>query len=66
MNLIKINPFMFAAVFSVMNGSNAQPRLYVAQSARAFTSNAEGWGFKSWLRQTKVIKTGSDSSTAKV
>ena len=52
MNLIKINPFMFAAAFSVMNGSNAQPRLYVAQSARAFTSHAEGWGFKSRRRKT--------------
>ena len=31
---------------------------------KAFASQAEGWVFESQLRQTKVVKTGSDSSTA--
>ena len=37
----------------------------VAQSVRAFTLQVEGWVFGSHLLQTKVVKTGSDSSTAK-
>ena len=37
----------------------------VAQWARAFTQQAEGWVFESQLRQTQVVNTGSDSSTAK-
>ena len=37
----------------------------VAQSVRAFISHAEGWFFKSRPRQTLVVKTGSDGSTAK-
>ena len=37
----------------------------LALSVRAFTSHAESWVFKSRLRQTKVIKTGSYRSTAK-
>ena len=32
---------------------------------RAFTSQAEGWVFKSELRQTLVVKTGNDSTTAR-
>ena len=36
----------------------------VAQWARAFASQAEGWVFESQPRQT-VVKKGSDSSTAK-
>ena len=37
----------------------------VAQSVRAFVSHAEGWVFESQQRQSQVVKTGSDSSTAK-
>ena len=37
----------------------------VAQSVRALARQAEGWVFESQLRQTYVVKTGSDSSTAK-
>ena len=37
----------------------------VAQSVRAFPSHAECWLFQSKPRQTKDVKTGSDSSTAK-
>ena len=37
----------------------------VTQLFRAFASQAEGWVFQSQPRQTKVLKTGSDSSTAK-
>ena len=37
----------------------------VAQWARAFASQAEGWMFESQPRQTLVVKTGSDSSTVK-
>ena len=36
----------------------------VAQSVRPFASHAEGWVFKSQPRQTSVLKTFSDSSTA--
>ena len=32
---------------------------------RAFSPPAEGWVFESEPRQTQVIKTGSDNSTAK-
>ena len=37
----------------------------VAQRVRALAPQAEGWVFKSQPRQTKVVKTGSDSPTAK-
>ena len=37
----------------------------VAQWVRAFALHAEGWVFKSQPRQTKVVKTRSDRSTAK-
>ena len=37
----------------------------VVQSVRAFAPHAEGWVFKSKPRQTEVVKTCSDSSTAK-
>ena len=37
----------------------------VTQWVRAFASQAEGWVIQSQPRQTKVLKTGSDSSTAK-
>ena len=37
----------------------------MAQWVRAFTPQAEGWVFESQLRQTQVIKTGSDRSAAK-
>ena len=40
-------------------------RTAVAQWARAFAPQAEGWVFESQPRQTLVVKTGSDSSTAK-
>ena len=36
----------------------------VAQRVRAFATQAEGWVFESHPRQTQVVKTGSDSSTA--
>ena len=39
--------------------------LYMVQSVRAFASNAKGWVFESQPRQTLVVKTGSDDSTAK-
>ena len=37
----------------------------VAQWARAFASHADGWVFESQPRQTQVVKTGRESSTAK-
>ena len=37
----------------------------VVQWIRAFVQQAEDWVFKSQPRQTLVVKTGSDSSTAK-
>ena len=37
----------------------------MAQWIRALTLQAEGWVFESQTRQTYVVKTGSDSSTAK-
>ena len=37
----------------------------VAKSVRPFASHAEGWVFKSQLRQTYVVKIFGDSSTAK-
>ena len=37
----------------------------VAQSVRAFASHAECWVFESHPRQTYVVNTGIDSSTAK-
>ena len=37
----------------------------LAQWFRALAQQAEGWIFESQPRQTKVVKTGSDSSTAK-
>ena len=37
----------------------------VAQSVRAFASNAKGWVFESQPQQTEVVKEGRDSSTAK-
>ena len=37
----------------------------VAQWVRVFAPKAEGWVFESQQRQTQVVKTGSDSSTAK-
>ena len=37
----------------------------VAQWVSAFDPQAEGWVFESHLGQPSVIKTGSDSSTAK-
>ena len=37
----------------------------VAQWVRPFAPEAEGWVFKSQPRQTQVVKTSSDSSTAK-
>ena len=37
----------------------------MAQSVRAFASNANGWEFESQPQQTQVVKEGSDSSTAK-
>ena len=37
----------------------------VAQWVRAFAQLTEGWVFESQPRQTYIIKTGSDSSTAK-
>ena len=37
----------------------------VAQWVRVFAPQAEGWVFETQPRQTLVVKTGSDSSTAK-
>ena len=37
----------------------------VAQWLRALAPQAEGWVFESKPRQTQVVSTGSDSSTAK-
>ena len=37
----------------------------VAQWVRAMAPQAEGWVFESQPRHTYVVKTGSDSSTAK-
>ena len=37
----------------------------VAQWVGALASQAEGWVFESQPRQTKVVKTGSDSSIVK-
>ena len=37
----------------------------MAQSVREFVLHAEGWVFESQLRQTRIVKTGSDSPTAK-
>ena len=37
----------------------------VAQSVRAFAPQAEGWVLESQPRQTQVVRTGCDSSTAK-
>ena len=37
----------------------------VAQWVRVSPPQAEGWVFESHSRQTLVVKTGSDSSTAK-
>ena len=37
----------------------------VAQSVRMFALQAEGWMFESQPRHTLVVKTGSDTSTAK-
>ena len=37
----------------------------MAQSFRAFASHAEGLVFESQPRQTQLVITGSDSSTAK-
>ena len=36
------------------------------QLVRAFASQAEGWVFKFQPRQTQVVKTGNDSSNAKL
>ena len=41
------------------------PTAAVAQWVRAFAPQAEGWVFESKLQQTVVVKTRSDSSTAK-
>ena len=38
----------------------------VAPWVRAFASQAEGWVFEPQPRQTQVVKTGSDISTAKL
>ena len=38
---------------------------WVAQRVKAFTSQEEDWLFESHPRQTYVVKTGSDISTAK-
>ena len=37
----------------------------VAQWVRVLALQVEGWVFESLLRRTLVVKTGSDSSTAK-
>ena len=37
----------------------------MAQWVRTYNLQSEGWLFKSQPRQTLVVKTGSDSSTAK-
>ena len=37
----------------------------VSQWVRAFTPQADGWMFEPQPRQTLVVKTGSDKSTAK-
>ena len=37
----------------------------MAQWARAFASQVDGWVFEYQLRQTQVVKTGSDSLGAK-
>ena len=37
----------------------------MAQSVRALALQAEGWMFEYQPRRTKVVKTGSDSCTAK-
>ena len=37
----------------------------VAQLVRTLATQAEGWVFESQPRQTEVVKTYSDSSTAK-
>ena len=59
---------VFLSVFSFANCSNCLlPMLaaVVAQWVRAFVPQAEGLLFESQPRQTLVVKTGSDSSTAK-
>ena len=37
----------------------------VVQWVKAFAPQAEGWVFESQPRQTQVVRTGSESSTAK-
>ena len=39
--------------------------IILPQWVRALASQAEGWVFESQPRQTYVVKTGCDSSTAK-
>ena len=39
--------------------------LVIAQWVRAFAQQAKGWVLESQPRQTYVVKSGSDSSTAK-
>ena len=41
-----------------------EPRQWGSQLERTFVPKVEGWVLKSKLRQTKVVETGSDSSTA--
>ena len=50
-----------------LSTSILHPRSYaaVATYVRAMSPLAEGWMFKSQPRQTLVMKTGSDTSTAK-
>ena len=51
---------------AVLCNSAAITAAAVAQWVRAFAPQAESWVFESRLRQTvKVVKTVSDSSTAK-
>ena len=58
-NIIEMNPSWYIPNITVYITA------VMAQSVKAFTSQAEGWVFESKPRQTLVIKTGSNGSAAK-
>ena len=62
LSLLKFRQLLFSFICHIVKSQRWRSGL---ERVRALAPQAEGWVFESQPQQTQVVKTGSDSSTAK-
>ena len=62
---VQLFGFIYCTPLNIERWFHIYKAVAVAQSVRTFIQQAKGWVFESQVRQNEVVKTGSDSSTAK-